>query len=235
MTAEPLPPVVGGIRFTRTTVVIRGVLAFVIRRIARLDISGAENIPARGPALLVFNQLSILDTPLITMLGNRRDITGLVARDYRRNLVYRFLIGEGGAIWIRRNASDHTALKSALDALANGWVLGISPEGRRSRTGGLMKGNPGPAFLGKHSGVPVVPVAITDTHRVGASLLRARRARVTVRIGPPFRLAPFDHRGRREQLREDTELIMSRIAGLLPDRYRGEYADVRPQTLAGVR
>jgi len=215
-TAATLTPAAG---------VIRAVLCSIVRRIMRLEISGAENIPATGPALLVFNQVSILDSPLMTMLGPRRDVTGLVARDYRSNPFYRIVLGWGGTIWIRRCSSDHTALKSALDALSQGWVVAISPEGRRSPTGGLVAGKSGAAFLAKQSGVQVVPVAITNTGNVAASLLRFRRETVRVRIGAPFALAPFNPHEHRSQLREDTNAIMAHLASLLPPECRGIYAN----------
>lgn len=209
----------------RRTLALRGAIGFLMRRIARIDIRGAEHLPSHGPALLVFNQSSLLDTPLMTMLGRRRDVTGLVARNYRRNPFYRLIVEWGGAIWLRRNSADHVAFKTALAALARGWLVCISPEGRRSPTGALLPGRPGSALLARRAGVPIVPVAITNTRNVARSLVRLRRAPVTVRIGEPFHLekpAGGDSRTRRAM---DTDLIMRRIAALLPPEYRGVYAE----------
>jgi 1-acyl-sn-glycerol-3-phosphate acyltransferase len=199
------------------------VLSRVLGLLARREVEGLEHIPREGPCLLVFNQRSVLDTPLLSTLVPRADVTGLVARDYRRNPVYRWLVEWGGGMWITRCAGDRGALDAALRALERGWVVGISPEGRRSRTGGLVEGKPGPAFLAKRSGAPIVPVGFSNTDRIAASLARLRRHTIAIRVGKPFHLAPFARGSHRAQLREDTDLIMGRIAALLPPDERGAY------------
>jgi 1-acyl-sn-glycerol-3-phosphate acyltransferase len=69
-----------------------------------------------------------------------------------------------------------------------------------------------------------VPVGFTNTERIAGSLARMRRQRIAIRVGEPFRLAPFARGSHRAQLREDTDLIMCRIAALLPSSERGVYA-----------
>jgi 1-acyl-sn-glycerol-3-phosphate acyltransferase len=220
MTAAGVPD-----RPTRTSVAVRAIVSSALGLLARRELEGLEYIPREGPCLLVFNQRSVFDTPLVSTLVPRDDVTGLVARDYRRNPFYRYLIERGGGVWITRCSGDRGALDAALDALARGWVVGISPEGRRSRTGGLVEGKPGPAFLARRSGAPIVPVGFVNTDRIAGSVLRLRRETVSIRIGEPFILpAAQADLGRRAQLRADTELIMCRIAALLPAGGRGAYA-----------
>jgi 1-acyl-sn-glycerol-3-phosphate acyltransferase len=206
-------------------VFVRASLDRVLGLMARREVEGREHIPREGPCLLVFNQQSVFDTPLLSTLVPRADVTGLVARDYRKNGFYRFLVEAGGGMWITRCSGDRGALESALAALDAGWVVGISPEGRRSPTGGLVEGKPGPAFLAKRSGVPIVPVGFAGTAGIAPSLVRLRRPTIGVRVGEAFRLKPFGPGGHRAQLRADTERIMSRIAALLPAGHRGVYAD----------
>jgi 1-acyl-sn-glycerol-3-phosphate acyltransferase len=220
-------------RPSRTSVIVRAGVARVLDLLARRDVSGLEHIPREGPCLLVFNQLSVFDTPLVSTMVPRDDVTGLVARDYRRNPFYRVLVESGGGVWITRSSSDRRALEGALRALDRGWVVAISPEGRRSPTGGLVPGKPGPAFLAKRSGAPIVPVAFTNTLHIAESLTRFRRPLVTIRVGEPFRLEPFAEGGHRGQLRDDTDRIMCRLAALLPPSYRGAYAE-HPDLQPGV-
>jgi 1-acyl-sn-glycerol-3-phosphate acyltransferase len=204
---------------------LRVVLRSVLRGLAHLRISGLENIPRRGPCLVVFNQMSVVDTPLMSTLVPRRDVTGLVARDYRAHPVYRLLVECGGGIWIRRRTGDRAALETALEALRQGWVVGISPEGRRSPTRALIHGRPGPAFLARRSGVPIVPVGFANTDNLAEDWKRFRRPTIEIRIGEPFALPPPDEARRKERRRDDTDRIMCRIAALLPPRHRGVYAD----------
>jgi 1-acyl-sn-glycerol-3-phosphate acyltransferase len=212
-------------RPSRRSLVLRAVLARVIAALARSARQGLEHIPREGPCLLVFNQTSIVDTPLVSVIVPRADVTGLVALDYRANPLYRLLVECGGGIWIRRRSPDRAALQAALSALERGWVVGISPEGRRSRTGGLVEARPGPAFLAKRSGAPVVPLALTGTDRLGPALCRLRRGTLGVRVGEPFRLPPFALGPHGPQLREATDAIMCRLAALLPPERRGVYAE----------
>jgi 1-acyl-sn-glycerol-3-phosphate acyltransferase len=210
---------------TRRSTVLRATLSLLLGLLARRRISGVENIPRHGPCLLVFNQMSVFDTPLLSVLVPRPDVTGLVARDYRRNPFYRLLVECGGGMWIRRRSGDRVALKAALGALKSGWVVGISPEGRRSPTGTLVHGQPGPAFLARRSRVPIVPVAFANTENLAASLRRFRRPTITIRVGEPFGLPPLEGARTKQRLRDDTDRIMCHIAALLPPRYHGVYAE----------
>jgi 1-acyl-sn-glycerol-3-phosphate acyltransferase len=192
--------------------------------VARREVTGIENIPRSGACLVVFNQTSVFDTPIVNTLVPRADVTGLVALDYRRNPFYRVLIEAGGGMWIRRSSSDRAALQAALRALERGWVVEISPEGRRSPTGALVRAKPGAAFLATRTGAPVVPVAFTNTENLAASLRRLRRSTITVRVGEPFQLDPIDGGNRHLRLLDATDQVMCRVAALLPPRYRGVYA-----------
>jgi 1-acyl-sn-glycerol-3-phosphate acyltransferase len=209
---------------TRRSRLLRAGLRLLLSRLLRLHVEGRQNIPRQGPCLLVFNQMSVVDTPLLSVIVPRADVTGLVARDYRRNAFYRAMVECGGGMWITRRSGDHAAMRAALAALARGWVVGISPEGRRSPHAALVEGRPGPALLARRSRAPIVPVAFVNTEHFAASLRRLRRPRIRVRVGEPFRLPAREGPRTRERLREDTDRIMCRIAALLPGRYRGAYA-----------
>ena len=71
--------------------------------------------------------------------------------------------------------------------------------------------------------MPIVPVALSGTEHMKRNLPRLRRTDVRAVIGKPFRL-PENGRVRGEKLHEYTDLIMHRIAELLPEEYRGEYS-----------
>lgn len=212
-------------RPTLRSTLLRAALASLLGALARLRISGVENIPRHGACLLVFNQMSLVDTPLLSVIVPRRDVTGLVAQDYRGHPVYRFLVECGGGMWIRRAAADRAALEAGLEALRHGWVVGISPEGRRSPTSALIRGKPGTAFLARRSGAPIVPVAFANTDNVAAAWRRFSRPTIDIRVGEPFELPPLDGRSRRDRRRDDTDRIMCHIAALLPPRHRGVYAE----------
>ena len=206
-----------------TALMARRVVSRILHVMARFEVTGLENVPTTGACLIVFNQLSILDTPLVRVVIPRLDVTGLVARSYRDNWFFRFLIEAGGGIWIRRGAGDRVALETSLEALRRGWIVAISPEGRRSRTGGLIRAKPGVAFLAYRAGVPILPMTFTNTARIVPALKRLRRTTVSIRIGKPFALPPLGMTNRRRQRQDAADLIMGRLARLLPPEYRGVY------------
>ena len=208
-----------------TALATRRVVSGLLHCMVRREVTGLENVPLTGACLIVLNQLSFFDTPLVRVTIPRPDVTGLVARSYRDNWFFRFVIEAGGGIWIRRGGGDRVALEAALEALRRGWMVAISPEGRRSRTGGLIRAKPGVASLAYRARVPILPMAFTNTAGIAPALKRLRRTTVSARIGEPFELTPLGRLNRRGQRQDAADLIMCRLARLLPPEYRGVYAD----------
>ena len=81
------------------------------------------------------------------------------------------------------------------------------------------------AYLADSSGAQIVPMVLLGAEKITASLKRLRRQRVKLRIGKPFTLPPLDEDNRAASLRANTDEVMCRIAALLPEEYRGLYAD----------
>jgi 1-acyl-sn-glycerol-3-phosphate acyltransferase len=113
-----------------------------------------------------------------------------------------------------------------LEVLRGGGVLGMSPEGTRSSTGAMQEARTGLAFLAYRANVQIVPVALTGTERILCELGRFRRARVTVTFGEAFRLPPVEGRATRDDLARGMAMFTGKLAAMLPDEYRGVYADV---------
>ena len=71
---------------------------------------------------------------------------------------------------------------------------------------------------------PILPAALAGAEKAFSSLARLTRAPVTVAIGEPFHLPPVDGSPRGQDLAVAAELIVNRLASLLPEEYRGIYA-----------
>jgi 1-acyl-sn-glycerol-3-phosphate acyltransferase len=204
---------------------IRSIIRCLFKLLSRLDVHGLENIPATGPGILAANHLGRLDSPLIFSLVERTDITSLVADKYRNNVLVRPLVNAVHGIWINREQADFRALRQALKYIQAGGLLGIAPEGTRSRTGALMDAKTGAAYLAGRAGVFVVPAGIWGTETALAQLFRLRRPLIHIRFGEPFQLPPLERGDRSAGLQENTDEIMCHIAALLPPDYRGVYAE----------
>lgn len=194
----------------------------LIRILTQATILGLEHFPSKGPALVVINHLGDADVALLlAALPVAPDGLGKIE-------LYDFpvlgkLMDWYGVIWLHRGRPDRRALRCALDALAEGRMVGIAPEGRYSLVRGLEEGGTGAAFLALKSGAPIIPIAMTGTQneRVYGSLRRLRRPRTTLSVGEPFRLTRRAYRS--DQMRGATRQIMQALARLLPADYRGAY------------
>jgi 1-acyl-sn-glycerol-3-phosphate acyltransferase len=202
--------------------ILRVIVNFLLYFLTRREYVGLENIP-EPPYILVTNHLAVFDSPLLLTVCPHK-IRAFAAAKHRRNPFYALLLTIMGSIWVRRGEVDRQALREALDVLERGEVLGMAPEGTRARGPyALQEGKVGAAYLATRAEVPIIPVGLTGTEKIKRNLPRLRRTPVRVVVGKPFRL-PESGRVRSQRLREYTDLIMRRIAELLPEEYRGVYA-----------
>jgi 1-acyl-sn-glycerol-3-phosphate acyltransferase len=203
----------------------RGVCKLLTLATMNKTVSGLENFPKRGPALIVINHLGDADVVLVAAcVPYSLDGMGKVENDEH------WLVGPVfrayGVIGVHRGRPDRKAIRSALDGLAEGRMIALAPEGRQSLTGALEEGTEGAAFLAMKSGAPIVPVALTGTQNSNVYNRKWwRRARVTLTVGRPFKLT--GQADRQKMLREGTTQIMESLAALLPESYRGVYKYIK--------
>ncbi len=198
------------------------------RIFTRLETHGQENLPASGGFILSANHLTHFDSPLIFTLMKGRKVTVFAADKYRPHPFFRRVLECFDVIWVHRGAIGPSTMRVAARVLRGGGILGVAPEGTRSRvTHALLEGKTGAAFLALTAGVPIVPIAIAYPDRIVPSLKRLRRQRVTITVGKPIVFPPLED-GRRPDahlLETYTTEIMCRLAAMLPPEYRGVYAD----------
>ncbi len=203
---------------------VRAFIRFLIRLLTRTEIHGLENVPPRGPYIMLSNHLSAIDPPLL-MAAIPAVITVFAADTHRHEFIAGAVMNALGAIWVRRGEVDREALRAALDILKDGGIIGLAPEGTRSKTGALIEGKIGAAYLATRANVPLVPVVVTGSEIGLAAVFKFARPRLTVTVGPPFRLPPSEGKAGRRELAQGTDIIMRTLARMLPVKYRGVYAD----------
>ncbi len=201
--------------------IIRGLLGLF----GTVHVEGRENFPREGPYLMAVNHLHWMDIPVLFVVLPHEVATFAAEKWERHWLVGTLLRLFGHAIFVQRGEADRRAITRAIRWLQGGGVLGIAPEGTRSRTGALQEGKPGAAYMASRTGVPIVPVAVWGQEKFWQEVRRFRRPHVYVRIGRPFTLPGTPNRAKGEQLEQYTEQIMLRLAELLPEAYRGVYRE----------
>lgn len=206
----------------------------------RPEITGNDNIPATGGAIIASNHLSIMDSVFLPLML-KRPVTFAAKSEYftGRHPVQRFAgaylratkqlsVDRVGA----RSAQD--TLEAALALLRAGELFGIYPEGTRSPDGKLYRGRTGIGWLALASGVPVIPVAMIGTDRVlppGRAVPRLHRIRI--RVGEPLTFSDYrDHRPPARARRAITDEVMKAIQDLSGQEYVAMYASVRKAELA---
>jgi 1-acyl-sn-glycerol-3-phosphate acyltransferase len=197
-----------------------------MRLIATIEVHGLEKVPT-GNVIAAANHLGRLDTAVLLCIIDREDIIMPVAEKYRDHPLYGILGRVTNVIWLNRFEADYSALRQILERMKQGGLFVIAPEGTRSKTEALQEGKMGVAFLAGKSGHPVLPVALTGTEdrRVIENLKHFRRTKITITAADPFHITIPQGKGREEAMRKATDEIMCRIAVLLPEKYRGVYAD----------
>ena len=200
----------------------------LLRLLFRPKIEGLENVPADGPAILAANHQSFLDDLLLPLVVKGRKVVFLAKADYFDKWYLRWFFKGANVIPVRRNNSSaaEAALKAAVDALQEGKLIGIFPEGTRSPDGRLYRGKTGVARMSLEARVPVIPVAITGTFEaMPYDRKLPKPGRVEIRFGKPLTFerhheTPTD----RFVLRSVTDEILYEIMMLSGQDYVDEYA-----------
>jgi len=187
----------------------------------KATISGRENFPKHGPAIITINHLGDADAVLLAA-SIPFPVDGMGKIELNEHWLAGPILRAYGVIWVHRGRPDRKAVRAALEGLSQGRFIALAPEGRQSVEGGLEEGTEGAAFLAMKSGAPILPVAMTGTENENIYNRKWwQRAKVTLTMGKPFHLK--EYQDRQFMLKEGTEQIMESLAELLPEEYRGKY------------
>ena len=177
----------------------RVILRLLFRLFLRLKVEGMENIPSQGPVVLCANHISNLDPPLLGTPLNRR-VHYMAKEELFRIPLFGSMIRQLGAFPVKRGGVSKESIRSSIQLLNEGKMLGIFPQGSRKNTSGI--GKKGAALLALRSDAVVIPVGIVGPY----GLFR----RMTLRFGKPVDLSEFRD-SESDQLEAATAKIMDAI------------------------
>ncbi len=199
------------------------------------NLVGAENVPEAGPVILAANHLSFIDSPLL-MFGLDRPVSMLGKAEYLQGRATKWLFPAAGMIPVDRSGRGLVeSLRCAERRLDQGEIVGLFPEGTRSRSGELHRGRSGVAHLALKTGAPIVPVGIVGSDLVQApdAAIPRFRGRVELRFGSAIDMGRWiDQPPNSETKAAITAHVMSSIAALSGQRYVDAFASLPPDAAA---
>ncbi len=207
------------------------IVATIARTLFRLLLSwearGRENVPPTGPVIVIANHVHLFD-PILLLISFPRWVSFMAKEELFRDPFLRPILRCAQVFVVRRQgttAEKRQAIQQAKDLLDRGLVIGMFPEGKRSREGKLLPGRTGSARIASQTGAFLLPVGITGTDKIKGIAWLWKRPHIIVNIGQPFRLPSPDGRLNKTQLQLLTTKLMSEIAVLLPPEYQGAYGE----------
>lgn len=195
---------------------VRAVLYGLLRIVFRMEITGLENIPRVGAAILAPNHRSLLDIPVAGM-PTKRKVWFMAKDELFRSKISAAVLGRLGGFPVRRGKPDRAPLVRALQLLNDGEIVGIFPEGTRRPGARFERLEEGFAYVALKSGAPIIPVAIIGTEDVFPRDRKLPRlAKIRVRVGEQFTLGgPYPGMLPRARIRDATAEASKRLAAVM--------------------
>ena len=210
--------------------VINHAVKALTESVCDIETAPLKKIPADGPLILVANHINMVEVPIFFTQLMDRPLTGFSKVENWRHPLIKHIFNMWGLIPLNREKIDLTGLRKGLQALDDGKILVISPEGTRSHDGNLQLGRPGMVLIALHSGAPMIPIAHYGVERVFSNLPRLKRTDFHIRVGDPFYVDAGGARVHSAERRQITDEIMYQLAAMLPPSYRGAYANLDAAT-----
>lgn len=174
------------------------------------SVTGLENIPQTGGVIFSSNHISYLD-PVLWIIVIRRRIRFMAKQELFKNPLLGWFLRRMDVFGVERGSGDMAAVKTAIRVVRNGEILGLYPEGTRSKDGKPGRAKTGVALIAKAAKCDVVPAAV-----ICRGKLRPFK-RIRLVVGKPVSYQEIIDRApdnSRESLRAAADYIMGQITTL---------------------
>ena len=201
----------------------RALANLCFRVFGRLEVTGQECVPPYGPLIVAVNHVSYNDPPAL-VLSLPRPLDFMGKKELFENVISRFLMNQFRVHPLDRSATGLDAIRTATDLLAQDRAVVLFPEGHISPEHALRPVKSGVAYLAIKTQAPILPVGIYGTEKFSPLRMGFPMCRFHVNIGAPFTPPTLEGPVPRAVVDSIMDMIMGRIAALLPEEYRGVYA-----------
>jgi 1-acyl-sn-glycerol-3-phosphate acyltransferase len=198
----------------------RAVVLSVCKVFFRVRVVGIENVPTSGVYIVAPSHRSNLDVPFAAFV-TRRDIRFLAKEELFKPGLFEKFFHWLGAIPVERGTADRSAMRAIEEALREGSVVGLFPEGTRKRGPEIGELFDGTAYLAVKLGVPILPVGIGGSEQIlpkGKKFPRIHR--VAVSVGRPIVPPVLEGRTKRAAAGRLTEELHAELQRVFTDAER---------------
>lgn len=176
----------------------------------KIEYVGEENIPENGGFILASNHVNALDPVFIALGMKKRQLHFMGKKELFENPIVKFFLSKLNGFPIVRGGADSEALNYAIRIVKEGYVLGMFPEGTRSKDYKPARAKSGVAVIAKESKADILPVSIytSDDMKKGTKL--------TIRYGEliPYESLGINDDSSRDEIRGCAQNIMEEIKKL---------------------
>ncbi len=198
----------------------------IVNTICEIDDVEFEKVPQNGPLILFVNHINFLEVPVIASRIQNRPISVLAKEETWKNPALAFLFDSWNGIPIKRGVYDREAIQLSMNAISQGKILIVAPEGTRSKDGKLHQGMPGIVLLALKTKAPLLPLVYYGGEKIKNNLSRLKKTDFKITVGRKFVLNEYPETPDRNLRQQITDEIMQELAKLLPAGYRGHYSNI---------
>lgn len=213
------------IQMTTGKRIVNPIVKAVSNLVCKVDDVEVDKVPFEGPLLIVVNHINFIEGPVLAPRLHPRLYSVLAKQESWDNPLFRFLFNTWDFIPLERGEADVGAIKKGLRVLEDKQLLGIFPEGTRTGDGRLIQAKSGTALVATHAETTILPLGCWGYEGFWDNLKKLKRTPFHIAVGNPFQIKPLDRRSNKELRQEVTDQIMYQLAGVLPEQYRGYYAE----------
>jgi 1-acyl-sn-glycerol-3-phosphate acyltransferase len=170
---------------TRRYRLFRRAMTLLCRLLFGYRVHGKEKVPSDGPLIVASNHSQYADPVLVCVAVPRR--LQWMAKKQLFVFPFRKFFEFIGSFPVDREGGGRSAIRAALAFLAEGWALGIFPEGTHRSAGAFRGAKSGVVVLALRSGARVLPVHVG---KLPGPLSRLRGRRLEIFVGEPLHLDP---------------------------------------------
>lgn len=188
--------------------VVVAIVTFIVRILFRVTIEGKENLPTDRGYVCCSNHLSFLD-PVFWIVSTKKRIRYMAKAELFKNKLFSWFFKQLSAFPVDREGGSASSVAHAIDIVKEGGILGIFPEGTRSKDGKPGRAKSGAAYIANATGADVIPMAIIVKGKIKVF------SKVHLIIGKPIKHEEIHFEGTdRKGLRNASTKIMQEIVTL---------------------